>query len=184
MFAYWKFLLTYFPNISDLTAESFTLFALNKTGAWLDAQTEADRNQIIMNAQKDVKLMRQKYKERREEILEARRENLERERLEKERKEKARVEESEKLCRKVEAHGGLWCSEEAVEEGLKKLTTGKRGDNKLQLEAIKDQINFRKKVLQQSFESPKVTSFSQGGVAFTLSEMIVKMKNIVAVSSS
>ena len=184
MFAYWKFLLNHKPNISDLSAEAFTLFALNKTGAWLDAQTEADRNQIVMNAQKDVKLMRQKYKERRIEIQNARRESLEKERLEKERKEKARVEESEKLCRKIEAHGGLWCSEQAVDDCLKKLTTGKRGDNKLQLEAIKDQINFRKKVLQQSFESPKVTSFSQAGVAFTLAQMVVKMKNIVVVTSS
>ena len=54
MFAYWKWLLAFKPNISDLVAEATTLFALNHTGAWLAAKGEAERNAIILKAQRDV----------------------------------------------------------------------------------------------------------------------------------
>ena len=76
MFGYWKFLLTYKPNISDLTAEAFTLFALNKTADWIDAKSESERNEIISKSAKDVKTLRQQYKQRHEEIKLARRQNL------------------------------------------------------------------------------------------------------------
>ena len=183
MFAYWKFLLTYMPNISDMTAEGYTLFAINKTSEWLEAQDEAARNSIITQSIKDVKALRQLYKERQQEIQCARRENLEKEREENARKERARIEEIEKLSEKIHALGGLWCSAEAVDEGLQRLVTGKRGDSTRQLSAIKDQINFRKKALQQTFDSQKATSFSQNGIAFSLDEMIIKIKQIIALKS-
>ena len=60
MFAYWKWLLAFKPNISEAT----TLFTLNHTGAWLAAKGEAERNAIILMAQRDVKSIRAQYKVR------------------------------------------------------------------------------------------------------------------------
>lgn len=178
MFAYWKWLLAFKPNISDLVAEATTLFALNHTGAWLAAKGEVERNAIILKAQKDVKSIRAQYKARQVEIQEARRENLAREREECERKEKARKEEMRRLTQKIEVRG-LWLSPAAVDEGLGKMSTGKRGDERAKVQAVKDQINFRKKVLKQKFESAKLTSFSENGVAFFLEELVTKLKVVV-----
>ena len=36
MFGYWKMLMNYMPNVGALTAEAFTLFALNNTYEWIN----------------------------------------------------------------------------------------------------------------------------------------------------
>ena len=117
------------------------------TCAYLAAKSKEERRAIIAQARRDVLGLRKLYKERQAEIQRVRRENLEAERKEKERKEQARLAELERLVKAVELLGGQWRSVEAVELGLGRLTTGKRGENKPKLDAIKTQINFRKKVL-------------------------------------
>ena len=106
MFGYWKRLLTYMPSASDLTCETFTLYATNNTAAYLAAKTEDERRVIITQAQKDVPGLRKLYKERQAEIQRVRRENLEAERKEKERKEQERKAELERLVKAVETLGG------------------------------------------------------------------------------
>ena len=64
------------------------------------------------------------------EILRIRRENFAAERAEKARKEKAKSAEKERLYDRLQAIGGLWKTPEAVDEGLEKQKTGKRGDLK------------------------------------------------------
>ena len=145
MFGYWRQLMRYMPNVQALTAESFTLFALNRTAAWIATKEEAERHAIVNRARSDVKTLRLKYKERKAEIRRVRRENLENERQEKERKERDRAADIQRLVKRIEEIGGLWGSASAVDEGLKKLETGARNDGKVQIEAIKTQINFRKK---------------------------------------
>ena len=88
--------------------------------------------------------------------------------------------ELERLVKAVELLGGQWRSVEAVELGLGRLTTGKRGENKPKLDAIKTQINFRKKVLSQNIPA-KYGNFSQGGKQFTLAEMTERLKAIVSI---
>lgn len=136
IFGYFDWLLRYRPNLSTLTAESFTLFAMNKTGAWLKAKSEVERQGIIMKAQRDTKELKKKYKERQEEIRRQRRESLELERQERERKQRERALEISNLCVKLEELGGLWDSDETICTGLAKLQTGRRGDAKNQLDAI------------------------------------------------
>ena len=79
----------------------------------------------------------------------------------------------------MEALGGVWCSPEAVDKGLQRPATGKRGEARFQLEAIKDQINFRKKVMQQNF-TQREGAFSQNGVAFSQVEMTEKLNKIIS----
>ena len=64
MFGYWKMLMTYMPNVRALTAESFTLSAMNKTHVWLSAKSDEKRRAIVTQAQKDVPTLRKRYKER------------------------------------------------------------------------------------------------------------------------
>ena len=178
MFGYWKQLLVYMPNVSALTAEAFTLFSLNHTYEWLAAKEATERREIIVRARKDVKSLRLKYKKRQAEILDVRRRNLEAERQLKEKREKDRVAGLQKLQKELEKIGGLWTSEEEVDSGLAKLDTPGRSANKVKLDAVKTQIAHRKKVLEQKFP-PSLGHFSTGGVAFSLDEMIMKLKYII-----
>ena len=179
MFGYWKLLMRYMPNASHLTCETFTLYSTNNTAAYLAAKTDEERRLIVAQARKDVPGIRKLYKERQADIQRVRRENLEAERKEKARKEQQRAAELERLVKAVELLGGQWRSEEAVEAGLERLTTGKRGENKVKLDAIKTQINFRKKVLNQNIPA-MYGSFSQAGKQFSLQEMTERLKAIVS----
>ena len=106
---------------------------------------------------------------------------LEKERQEKERKEKNRMAEVNRLCQRIAALG-FWDSDEAVDEGLNRLSTGKRGENRLKLDAVKDQINYRRRYMQHKFDSPKMTSFSENGVALSVDQLIIKLKVIIQLS--
>ena len=114
------------------------------------------------------------YKERKAEIQRDRRANLEAERKEKDRKEKERTAELERLVKAVENLGGQWKTGEDVEAGLGRLSTGKRADSKVKLNAIKTQINFRKKILNQNIPA-KYGNFSQAGKQFSLEEMMARL---------
>jgi hypothetical protein len=179
LFAYWDHLLRFRPNISTLTAEAFTLFAMNKTGQWLQAMDEVERNKVIRQAQKDTKELKNKYKERQEEIRRHRRESLEKERQERERKQRERAVEISALCVKLEALGGLWDSDGDVGEGLKKLKLGERSDDKRKLDAIKVQLQYRRKVLQQKVTDAKLWCFSEGKLNFTVTQMTEKLKIVI-----
>ena len=107
-----------------------------------------------------------------------RRENLAAERAEKARKEKVKSAEKERLHDRLQAIGGLWKTPYAVDEGLAKLKTGKRGEQKALLDAVKTQISFRKKNLSQEIPA-KLSSFSHDKKTFSLEEMTQKLKQIV-----
>ena len=111
------------------------------------------------------------------EILRIRRENFAAERAEKARKEKAKSAEKERLYDRLQAIGGLWKTPEAVDEGLEKLKTGKRGDQKALLDAVKTQISFRKKNLSPDIPA-KLSCFSHDKKAFSLKEMTQRLKQI------
>ena len=67
---------------------------------------------------------------------------------------------------------------EAVDEGLKKLKTGTRGEQKVMLDAVKIQISFRKKNLSQEIPA-KLSCFSQDKKAFSLADLTQRLKTIV-----
>ena len=56
--------------------------------------------------------------------------------------------------------------------------TRKIDTNKVKLDAVKTQISHRKKVLEQKFP-PSLSHFSTSGVAFSLDEMVIKLKYII-----
>ena len=103
---------------------------------------------------------------------------MHKEREEKARKEREKSKELKSLYTRIENIGGLWKTEEAVDEELAKITSGRRGDQKLKLDALKTQISFRKKNLRQPFPA-KLGAFSQAGRAFSVAEMTQKLKDII-----
>ena len=116
---------------------------------------DEERRAIVTTARKDVPTLRRLYKERQAEIQRVRRENLEKERAEIERKEQDRLAEIERLQKDIQDAGGLWTTAEDIDAAVARLTTGRRGDNKLKLEAIKLQIRFRQKVICQKIPDKK-----------------------------
>ena len=167
------------PNVGALTTEAFTLFAMNHTYDWLKSKSPAEQREIVNKSRKDIKSLREKYKQRQAEIIEVRRQNLEAERQQKEKREKARLEDLKKLQKDLEKVGGLWTTDQEVDEGFAKLVTTPRNINKVKLDAIKTQINHRKKVLKQKFPT-SCGFFSQNNVAFSLDEMIAKLKFVIS----
>ena len=59
------------------------------------------------------------------------------------------VEEKETLINKVTALGGVWSTEEQVNEGLEKVKEGGRGAKGKMTDALKTQLSFRRKVWGQ-----------------------------------
>ena len=66
-----------------------------------------------------------------------------------------------------------------VDEGLANLATTPQNANKVKSNAIKTQIHHRKKVLGQKFPT-SCGFFSQNNVAFSVDEMIAKLKFIIS----
>ena len=95
-----------------------------------------------------------------------------------EQKEQDRVAEIERLQKDIQHAGGLRTTAEDIDAALARLTTGRRGDNKLKLEAIKLQIRFRQKVICQKIPD-KMGNFSAAGKPFSPEQMIQRVKSIV-----
>ena len=163
------------PSASTLTIEAFALWTFNKTGEWLAAKDDRERSQIIAQTRKDARTIKTTYQERQKRIVEARRESLLRLRAEQERKQKEKAKEISNLSVKIHQLGGLWESEEEVDAGIAKFN-GRKGAT---LDALKTQLNYRRKVLEQKLRDSKLWNFSEGGTQFTIAQMISKIKQII-----
>ena len=164
------------PATSTLTIEALTLWTFNKTSDWLTAKDEQERSQIIAQTRKDARLIKAAYKERQAQIMDARRENVLRLRAERERKQRERAEEISHLCIKLQECGGLWKTDDDIDAGIQRLG-GKKG---AMLDAIKTQLHYRRKVMEQKLADSKLWNFSEGRVQFTPAQMIVKLKQIAS----
>ena len=175
LFGLWDYMLRSNPNMSTLAIESFVLWTYNKTGAWLAAKNDDEKRIIILKAKKDAKGIKEKYKERQEEIKLARRENLEREREAREKKMRDRATEVTLLCHKISLLGGLWESDIDVREGLDKVGTKKSAI----IDAVKTQMAYRRKVLEQKLNNAKLWNFSEANISFTPEQMVEKLKLVI-----
>ena len=155
VFGYADRLLRVMPNSGHLAKEAYTMFCLNKTLDWVLNKSVEEQKVILSNARKEARSLKAVYRERREVILQRRRQKQkdEAERL----KELARKKsaEKEKMINDILFYT-LWQSEDDIKEELKCCKT-----NKAKEEALKAQIRFREKVLDQSsFCDKKLFVFS------------------------
>ena len=89
--------------------------------------------------------------------------------------------ERAQLIDRVEGLGGLWKTEEQVREGLARVKQSGRGEGKgRQLEALKNQINFRRKVLQQQVHDQKAWTFSENSKPLSVESLTTKLYNLLS----
>ena len=146
------------PNASiQLQLKALFLFSQNKTRKWLDTKSFSEKSRLLQAARKLTPKFRQRYKEIKKEI------NLHRSRVIKEKqKEKERKKEESirrALTDEVVMNDWFWQSKEEVEQ---KLRTTKSVTK--QKENLKNQLKFRKLVLQQEYaEDRAIFIFSTKG---------------------
>ena len=154
---------------------------MNKPFEWYESLDAEQQKQVMENARKSTPAMLARYKEREREMLELRAARLQEQREQVRQKEVNEVQKRMAWVAKVEAAGGLWKSEEEMEEGLKKVVENARGrgcKGKL-LEALKDQMNFRKYILQQTGIDAKDWSFSEDKKALDVDQLKAKLAKII-----
>ena len=144
------------PNATHIALESLLLYSHNQTSAWLHSKSAEEREILLKAARTLSPIQKSRFNKRREEIKLKRQDAVRRKEEEHARKEEREIRLKETLTKKIQAMGGLWTSEKNVEEGLKRIKT-----MKMKREALKLQINFRRKVLQQLHADKKLFFFSQ-----------------------
>lgn len=131
------------PNATTLSLEAMIMFSNNKTASWLHTKTLKEREELMKKARSVIPEFKQLYRVRRQQLLEARASLLQAKRLQLEKLQAKKQREKEGLVQEIVKYG-LWQSKQQVSEQLLKLKTKKE-----KVAALKLQLDFRKKVLEQ-----------------------------------
>ena len=132
------------PNATTLTLEGIILFSNNKTARWLQEKSTEDREMLFAKARKRGPEFKSLYKLRRKQLLEDQAKVLREKQIALQKLQEKKFREKEKLTEEIMVYG-LWQSEIQVSSALEKMTFSAE-----KLKALKCQLNFRKKVLEQS----------------------------------
>ena len=142
------------PNASIIALESMILYSHNKSSVWLYQQSSEAQEKLFQTARSLAPTIREKFKARRHQ-LEARHEvALLKKQDELAQKQLKKIHDKEKLTKEIESIG-LWLNREEVDVGLDSMS---RKTEKIK--ALKLQINFRHKVLDQSHADNSIFKFS------------------------
>ena len=153
------------PNASHIALESMLLFSHNKTSEWLQSKSARERERLFKAARTLSPIQKQKFQLRREEINAKRRESVRRKEQEYARKIEEEIQLKETLTRKIQKVG-LWMTHQELSDGLAVIKSAKP-----KREALKLQINFRRKVLGQHHQEKSVFLFSHGGRQHSLAQL-------------
>ena len=139
------------PNATTIALEGLVLFSNNKTAQWLNEKSFEDREALFKKARKIAPEFKDLYKQRRRKLLEDRAKVLRDKQLALQKLREKKFREKEKLTEEIMVYG-LWQNESQVTSGLDKLSSTSE-----KLKALKCQLDFRKKVLEQA--GPKEVFF-------------------------
>ena len=142
------------PNAHYIALEAMILFAHNKTSLWMNKLSSDERSKLLEAARTLAPSFKEKFKTRRQELLQRREEDLEKRERNNARKRLKTLKEKESLTKEIQVHG-LWTSRTEVDDGLKLLANQTKKKNILKL-----QISFRHKVLGQTHHNKDVFKFS------------------------
>ncbi|XP_078620866.1 uncharacterized protein LOC144887482 [Branchiostoma floridae x Branchiostoma japonicum] len=149
------------PNATTLTREGKIMFRLNKTGQYLDTIPMEEKCTVFKEARKTARKDRKLHQQERVQLKQHRQELL-REKTRKQTQKKAAKEAALETLKSSVRQLGLWETAEKIDSGLSKLLT-----KKARLQALKDQIKFRKEVLGAGDQHPKsLFQYSTGGKQF------------------
>ena len=152
------------------------MWVFNLTGAWMEAKDDEERAKIMAQARKDAPTIKATYKQRQEKIIIDRRASLQRLREQKEQQQRNKAADVLNLCVKVNTLGGLWESDIDIDEGIRKLPDSKKATV---LDALKSQMQYRRKVMEQKLADVKLWNFSEARTQFTPEQMIARLKQVI-----
>ena len=138
------------PNISTVGASGVILFLNNQTYDWLQEMDDIKLDQLITKVIRMAPSYVKLFKEKRKKIRAKRTNSQHRVRMEKEVARQTAADEKAALAVKLKKWDGFWETAGDVDEHMVSLTDAKRK------QALKDQINYRKLVLQQTHPDPKI----------------------------
>ena len=162
------------PNATTLSLEAMILFSNNKTMNWLTSKSPEEVQHLLQAARKIAPEFRRLFKERKQNILEARIRALHEKQhaLEAARIKQLRLKEN--LTKDIIQYG-LWQSKEDIAEGV-----AKERSKTAKLRALKVQFNFRKWVLdQRSYRHKELFLFSKGGQQYTVKELMDNLAKLI-----
>ena len=165
------------PNAHYVALESMILFSYNKTSCWFSNLSETERCQLIEAARTLAPSFRAKYKARRQELDAKRANALEKRIQDTARRELAILKEKESLTKEIECLG-LWSSKPEVENGLEKLPK-----EMMKKKALKVQISFRRKVLNQAHSNKALFKFSCNRKQLSIPELKENLLILIGVTS-
>ena len=142
------------PNATYIALEALLLYSHNKTSSWLDSKSAEEREGLIQAARSMTTHQRKLFQKRREDIEARRMKAIEERAREMKRKVLRELKSKEELTLKIQQFG-LWTSRDDLESGLSQISS-KKG----KVTAVKNQINFRRKVLSQNHPDKSVFQFS------------------------
>eukprot|EP00117_Sycon_ciliatum_P031742 scpid18085/ scgid24773/ len=148
------------------------LFSGNKTGAWLEQQSTARKEELFSSALHGAEKHRQQYRQRCAEIAKFRREEIIAKEADRQSREKRALEVRQQLSVAI-GQAGCWTDTDIITSKLAGIATvsGK-------VSALKTQLKFRKVVLQQKADK-KLFQFSHAGKQLTWQQLAANLLELV-----
>ena len=165
------------PNATTIALESLILFSNNKTREWLQQKSDEQKAKIFASARKMAPKLRQQYQARRKAIEQHRAELIESRKAEREAKRRKKESQQMELVNEI-SMVGLWQTEEEVQSEISSVKAVKQ-----KLQKLKQQIKFRKFVLQQEYDDPSVFRFSKNKKQFPVSVLMGNLVKLVNATS-
>ena len=153
------------PNASTLSLEAMIMFTNNKTASWLNTKTLKEREEFLKQARCMAPEFKHLYKIRRQKLLEERAKLLRAKRLQLEKLQTKKLKEKEELAQEIMKYG-LWQSKDQVQEEISKIRTKKE-----KIAALKLQLDFRKKVLEQKHVDKTLFFITKGKKQLAVDEI-------------
>lgn len=102
------------PTLSTISACGIIMFNNNRTGEWLKAKTEEELKDLVTISRTNRRDFIKKYRDRKNRLIIYKLDEMDRKKLEKEMKDQKTCGEKEFLTMKIDRHGGLIVSVEAL----------------------------------------------------------------------
>ena len=141
------------------------MFSNNKTAKWIKTKSVQEREEMFKQAREKGQKFRKVFKERRLAMFEEKA-RLMRAKQATAAKKRVKERKEREISLKRSFRWGLWQTVYQIEAGLMKLKS-----KISKLNALKTQLNFRKKILQQTHPSKTIFQFSHKGHQYTVDEM-------------
>ncbi len=148
-----------------MSLEAMVMFSNNKTAKWIKTKSVEEREELFKQARDKGPKFRKVFKERRLALFEEKARLMREKQAVAARKRVEKRKEKESLTQSIISMG-LWQTIGQIEAGLLKLKS-----KTSKLKALKTQLDFRKKVLQQTHPNKIIFQLSYQGRQHTVNEM-------------